>query len=404
MTRSNGNIHVVVGLPHSAGLTGAPRRALDLCTVLRSSGLRVTVIALRQSPASQEAERRGLDTLHISSPEELLSGGGKFLKALKALAAIRSVFLLNLRVRRELIRLGADIVWVRGAKGIGLYALAARLAKVPLVWDVTYEQASGLVIRVLQRFGLATSSLVVAQYKAGPERIFGQHFARRYASKIETLTPGINLSRLNAYRARRTVRTRTPSMFTLLHVGTLTPRKGQMLALESIDVLRERNPNMEFRVLLAGGTHDPVYEKKLRQYCRNTRLEGLVEFLGWQDDVQMLMVDADVLILPSGDEGVPNSIQEAMYIGLPVVASSAGGIPDILKHNETGWVVRDAGPTTWAKQLEKVYKDRESTIRLSKRAQQYAEDHFDVNSWGCEYARLLHSVASVGITKAYDEA
>ena len=389
MNGSDGNIHVGVGLPHSAGLTGAPRRALDLCTVLRSRGIWVTVIALAQSSASREAEKRGLDVLYVQGADGLLSGGGRLLNPLKALAMLGTVLRLNLRLRRELQRLDADILWVRGARGIGLYALAARLANVPVVWDITYEQGSGPVIRILQRLGLAISSLVVAQYKAAPERIFGSRLARLYAAKIAALTPGINLDRLKSYRARRASRQQSPSTFTILHVGTITPRKGQLLSLEVVDILQKRMPNLDLRVLFVGGTHDPAYEKKLRQFCDHAELGGMVNFLGWQDDVPALMVDADMLMLPSVDEGVPNAVQEAMYLGLPVVASSAGGIPDILSHNETGWLIGETDPKVWAGQIEQVIEEPERGARALRRAQEYAEAHFDVEVWGQQYALLI---------------
>jgi glycosyltransferase involved in cell wall biosynthesis len=64
-----------------------------------------------------------------------------------------------------------------------------------------------------------------------------------------------------------------------------------------------------------------------------------VKFLGWRDDIPAIMPLFDVFVLPSLNEGMGRVLVEAMAAGRPVVASRVGGIPDLVRHGETGLLV-----------------------------------------------------------------
>jgi glycosyltransferase involved in cell wall biosynthesis len=64
-----------------------------------------------------------------------------------------------------------------------------------------------------------------------------------------------------------------------------------------------------------------------------------VKFLGWRDDIPEIMPLFDVFVLPSLNEGMGRVLVEAMAAGRPVVASRVGGIPDLVRHGETGLLV-----------------------------------------------------------------
>ena len=64
-----------------------------------------------------------------------------------------------------------------------------------------------------------------------------------------------------------------------------------------------------------------------------------MKFLGWRDDIPEIMPLFDVFVLPSLNEGMGRVLVEAMAAGRPVVASRVGGIPDLVRHGETGLLV-----------------------------------------------------------------
>jgi glycosyltransferase involved in cell wall biosynthesis len=74
-------------------------------------------------------------------------------------------------------------------------------------------------------------------------------------------------------------------------------------------------------------------------------LDGHVRFLGWRDDVAQIMPVLDVFVLPSLNEGMGRVLVEAMAAGRPIVASRTGGIPDLVRHGETGLLVAPGDET-----------------------------------------------------------
>src|SRR5262249_41673946 len=98
---------------------------------------------------------------------------------------------------------------------------------------------------------------------------------------------------------------------------------------------RSRQPDLRGRIIGEG----PERAKLTELAGRLGLLPDGVEFLGERDDVPALLREADMLVLTSDDEGVPNVVLEAMAAGLPVVATPAGDTPDIVEDGVTGLIV-----------------------------------------------------------------
>jgi glycosyltransferase involved in cell wall biosynthesis len=95
-----------------------------------------------------------------------------------------------------------------------------------------------------------------------------------------------------------------------------------------------------------------------------------VEFTGFVDDVHQAHYAMDIFLLPSISEGFPLSIMEAMAAGLPVAASRAGGIPEIVRHDETGLLFPAKSPDAIAEAVIKMLTDFESTRKMGVRGRQ----------------------------------
>lgn len=111
--------------------------------------------------------------------------------------------------------------------------------------------------------------------------------------------------------------------------------------------------------------------------------------LGWRDDVPELIARSALLVLPSKDEGVPNIVQEAMFIGCPVIASDAGGIPEIIEDGRTGWILPIDQPSVWAEKISLLISEPEKLLQVSKEAALYAEQNFAVESWVRKYSSIF---------------
>jgi glycosyltransferase involved in cell wall biosynthesis len=127
--------------------------------------------------------------------------------------------------------------------------------------------------------------------------------------------------------------------------GPLALFVGRLVSWKHVDDILRVMPSMpEMRLEVIGiGDELPALE----QLSRDLRVEDRVRFLGRQDREAVIdrMASASFLVLPSSYEGMPHVVLEAFACGLPVVASDAGGTPEIVRHGETGLVYpcRDLG-------------------------------------------------------------
>ena len=121
----------------------------------------------------------------------------------------------------------------------------------------------------------------------------------------------------------------------ILCVGRLSKQKAPLDMLEAFEFVRS-NPRLSgFPVRLVYVGDGPL-RKELEQRIREKALQNEVRILGWRSDVWSLMKAADMLVLPSHWEGLPNVILEAQAVGLPVAASDVDGCKELIEDRRTG--------------------------------------------------------------------
>jgi glycosyltransferase involved in cell wall biosynthesis len=379
-------------------LTGAPRRMLTLCEVLRTEGVTIGLAGDPSDEFVKEGTRRGFEVVAVPR-EEVLSRRNRALLRMGMSGLPRVALALvkqNWRMIAAIRAWRTDVVWTRGAKGIAFTAVAAVLTRRPLIWDIAAELPSTGRVGILHRFGLAVARAVVFQYQAAAAEIFGERRAVKYAHKIKALVPGLELARLRAARAKRAARTEGEGPRVILQVATVSHAKNPRFILERLVELKRRGLD-RVELWLAGVVHEQAYCDEMMKFAEREGMASQVRLLGWRDDVHDLMASADVVVLPSFAEGVPNAVQEAMYVGVPVVTSDIGGMPEIIRNGETGWALPLSDAKAWTDVLEQLVGD-DARLRqeVGARAAAHAESVFGYESWGAEYARLLEQVAGRG--------
>lgn len=117
-------------------------------------------------------------------------------------------------------------------------------------------------------------------------------------------------------------------------IARLAPIKDHTTFLEAAAELHRTRPDARF--LIVG---DGELRSTLEQQARALELDTCVHFLGWQQDLEPIYADLDLVVLSSLNEGTPVCLIEAMAAGLPVVATSVGGTPDLVADGKTGLLV-----------------------------------------------------------------
>jgi glycosyltransferase involved in cell wall biosynthesis len=115
-------------------------------------------------------------------------------------------------------------------------------------------------------------------------------------------------------------------------------------------------------VLVGKGNLEPM----LRQQADRLGLNGHVRFLGWRDDLREIMPLFDVFVLPSLNEGMGRVLVEAMAAGRPIVASRVGGIPDLVRHGETGLLVTPRDEVSLAESISLLLSNTAKAERMGQ--------------------------------------
>ncbi len=158
----------------------------------------------------------------------------------------------------------------------------------------------------------------------------------------------------------------------LLSVGRLSREKGQADLIEAARLLRNKNPQAEFRFVIAGEGPDRAM---LTRIVRENNLESDFVFVGHISDIAPYYGLAELVVLPSHSEGSPNVLLEAMAAGRPIVATEVGGVPDIATNEREAILVEKENPSALAEAMDRVRADASLKAKLAEAARLKAQSY-----------------------------
>lgn len=181
----------------------------------------------------------------------------------------------------------------------------------------------------------------------------------------------------------------------LLTIARLVEFKGIEYALRAVARLVPRHPDLKYRVI-----GDGPLRSSLENLRRELGIEANVEFLGArpQEEVITAYGQADLFVLPSvvgSDSGTETQgvvLIEAQAMGLPVVASRVGGIPDSLADGLSGVLVPAGDPEALARKLAELIERRESWEAMGRAGRSFVEEHFNLDRLNDKLVRLYERV------------
>lgn len=175
----------------------------------------------------------------------------------------------------------------------------------------------------------------------------------------------------------------------VLALGRLSAEKGHRDLIEAAAILRDRWPALPFRLVLAG---DGPERARLERACRRPGLQDAVILVGHQADVRPYYAMARLLALPSHSEGSPNVVLEAMAAGVPLVATSVGGVPEIVRDGANGLLVRPRDPVRMAAAIARLLEDPALANTLSTAARSIVAEEYSPGPRRLRLLRLYRDV------------
>jgi len=230
------------------------------------------------------------------------------------------------------------------------------------------------LLRLVDRIIVATDA----------ERSQIEEMSQEYTGKTSVIPPGVDLTVFHPYmqsEARQQLEMPLGNSM-VLFVGRIEPLKGVDTLLYAMQYLKESGampPDMYMSVI--GG--DPAKPRETRHaeleklmiLRDELGLSSLVTFLGSRDQetLHRYYAAADVVVMPSHYESFGMVALEAMACGTPVIATDVGGLSQLIREGETGFLVPGMDPVALAERLGQVLSDQELRKRLGRQAAEYAE-------------------------------
>jgi glycosyltransferase involved in cell wall biosynthesis len=156
-------------------------------------------------------------------------------------------------------------------------------------------------------------------------------------------------------------------------VFRLSPEK---LPFDFIEVIKRVKAELgEIKAIIAGSG---VLEKEVRNSIQQNGLENTIYLLGNRDDIYTVMKACDLILLTSGNEGTPNVLLEAQYLSVPVVATNAGGIPEIVNSGVTGLLHEVGDIEGMSRSVIKILLDKQYALQLGKEGHRLTKENFSI--------------------------
>jgi glycosyltransferase involved in cell wall biosynthesis len=175
--------------------------------------------------------------------------------------------------------------------------------------------------------------------------------------------------------------TATPVM---LGVFRMSEEKRPLLFLEIVAAVRRRCPDVQAWMAGSGPMEWAVNDR-----IAELGLGDCVKLLGRRSDIPALMAAADLLLLTSAFEGMPNVVVEAHAAGLPVVASDVGGVADVVVDGHTGYVVVADEPSPFADACVRLLTDPALRQSQGLHAADRARAQFSIEAMATQYSQLF---------------
>lgn len=353
---ASGQLHVLALIDHFA-LGGAQAVLARFAAESHRINVRLSIACL------EELDGNPLDEslLEIGLAPVVLGVTGR-----ARLGALRTV-------RRHVAQVRPQILHTHLGTSDLLGGLAARSLGVPVVSTIhtTQWERRGELRRMLLRF---IAARVIAVSESARQEYLRYGWAR--ADQVVTIHNGIDAQpEPGAGREVRRELGLTPAEVVVAMISSIRPEKAHDVAIEAVRRLRPRYPML--RLLIVGDGQQS--EELLRPAAE---LGDGVILAGRRVDVMRVLDAVDICLHPSRADAFPTTILEAMAAGVPILATAVGGIPEMVTHGSTGFLVpAPPDPAHVADGLSRLLENKQLRNSLSRAAQLEYRQRFTSEPW-----------------------
>jgi glycosyltransferase involved in cell wall biosynthesis len=305
----------------------------------------------------QEAEKRGINLIFI--PEL-----GRELHPIRDIITLIKLF-------RQIRRIKPDIVHTHTAKAGAVGRLAAWLAGVPVIIHTFHGHVlhsyfnfakTRLFILIERLLARITDRIIVLTENQRREILA---FGIGEENRFSVIPLGLELDKFYNLEGKSGILRKELGLGSEIPligiVARLVPIKDHKTFFLSAQLLLKKIPEAKFIVV-----GDGQERANLERLAEELKIKNAIFFSGFREDLDLIYASLSLLVLSSLNEGLPVAIIEAQASGTPVVSTNVGGVSELIKDGQTGYLVPIKNPEMLAEAMEKVLKDHNLAKRMGE--------------------------------------
>ena len=270
--------------------------------------------------------------------------------------------------------------------------LLAKILKKKVMWIVAaqsskiashnfgYRSIAGYILRRLEKIAFFLSDCIVPQ----SESIVYQRKLYKYKNKIAP--SGARFIDTTRFKVMKDINQRKN---VIGYIGRFRGEKGVTNFVQAIPRILKKNNQVKFLIGGDGQLFNEI-ERKVRSYPHDR-----ITLTKWipHENLPDYLNELKLFVLPSYTEGLPTTMLEAMACGTPVLATSVGGVPDVIKDGETGFILEDNSPECIAENVIRVLKYPDLD-KIVKNARKLIAKEFSYEAAVGRYRKIFNNVRS----------
>ncbi|MDQ1144164.1 glycosyltransferase involved in cell wall biosynthesis [Bacillus sp. SORGH_AS 510] len=362
---------------------GAQKCELELLNALENNALQTYFLTSTDGPMNHRVSAHGKSVFLIPISRHIDNIRKGQVRTGLFFLLIQVFYLLPhfIKVMFFILRNRIDIIYTSQFRSQLVIGWLAKLLGRKVIWHIHGEEK---IDNLLGRICITTADKIIVV-----SQLLNDRYCTLYPNKIDkfiTVHNGVDSPSLSNTHIKN-------SEFTISMVGTLIEGKRQDLAILAVAELIKMGYNVQLKII---GEKPPWlkedYFLSLQRLVHQLGLANSVLFLGWLDQPWKALLQSNVFILPSDTEGLPLSIIEAMAIGLPVISTNVGGVPELIEDGKTGFIIPPGNVEELVRKLKKLIESPSACEQMGKEALKRYETRFTKELFVKGVAGVIHTV------------
>ena len=251
-----------------------------------------------------------------------------------------------------------SLIYANGPRAALYGGLTGRFLHVPVIWHCRIAEPDIYLDPILCRLIIK----IIANSKATAKR-----FKSRFQHKVRTIYNGIDIAWAQDGSVKKSDLIKR-DWKVILVVARISRSKRHDIALSAFERIAPSNPKFHLVCIGAEDHLDPGWYDYLMKMTRQSDISNRIHWIGQVHDVRPWYRSADILLFPSENEAFGRVLIEAMACGVPVVAARSGGVSEIVRHEQDGFLVTPGATYEMADAMGKILTNNDLRKRLAQSA------------------------------------